>query len=121
MSRVALEALVGCIFSERLGDPKAVCDATTRYYATCGGLDPSDVLGLPDFVPRFTRLGVRHVLRAFYEAAHKGGEFLISGIVFPARIVRVFNVAGGNHPFDLSRPAGLKVAGIEAEPLNKYR
>ena len=68
MSRVALEALVGCIFSEGLGDPKAVCDATTRYYATCGGLDPFDVLGLPDFVPRFTRLGVRHVLRAFYEA-----------------------------------------------------
>ena len=68
MSRVALEALVGCIFSEGLGDPKAVRDATTRYYATCGGLDPFDVLGLPDFVPRFTRLGVQHVLRAFYEA-----------------------------------------------------
>jgi len=68
MSRVALEALVGCIFSEGLGDPKAVCDATTRYYATCGGLDPFDILGLPDFVPRFTRLGVRHVLRDFYEA-----------------------------------------------------
>ena len=30
MSRVALEALVGCIFSEGLGDPKAVRDATTR-------------------------------------------------------------------------------------------
>jgi cytochrome P450 len=68
MSRVALEALVGCIFSEGLGDPKAVCDATTRYYATCGGLDPFDVLGLPDFVPRFTRLRVQHVLRDFYEA-----------------------------------------------------
>ena len=24
-------------------------------------------------------------------------------------------------PFDLSRPAGLKVVGIEAEPLNKCR
>ena len=68
MSRVALEALVRCIFSEGLGDPKAVCDATTRYYATCGGLDPFDVLGLPDFVPRFTRLRMQHVLRDFYEA-----------------------------------------------------
>jgi cytochrome P450 len=68
MSRVALEALVGCIFSEGLGNPKAVCDATTRYYATCGGLDPFDILGLPDFVPRFTRLGVQQVLRDFYEA-----------------------------------------------------
>ena len=68
MSRVALESLVGCIFAEGLGDPKAVCDATTQYYATCGGLDPFDILGLPDFVPRFTRLGVQHVLRAFYQA-----------------------------------------------------
>jgi cytochrome P450 len=68
MSRVALEALIGCIFSEGLGDPKAVCDAMTRYYATCGGLDPFDVLGFPDFVPRFTRLRVQHVLRDFYEA-----------------------------------------------------
>ena len=47
MSQVALEALVGCIFSEGLGDPKAVRDATTRYYATCGGLDPFDVLAFP--------------------------------------------------------------------------
>ena len=38
-----------------LGGPEVVCDATMRYYATCGGLDPFDVLGLPDFVPRFTR------------------------------------------------------------------
>jgi hypothetical protein len=38
-----------------LGGPEAVCDATTRCYAICGGLDPFDVLGLPDFVPRFTR------------------------------------------------------------------
>ena len=42
MSRVALEALVRCIFSEGLGDPEAVCAATTRYYETCGGLDPFD-------------------------------------------------------------------------------
>ena len=42
MSRVALEALVGCIFSDGLGDPEAVCAATTRYYESCGGLDPFD-------------------------------------------------------------------------------
>ncbi len=68
MSRVALEALVGCIFSEGLGDTEAVVAATTRYYETCGGLDPFDLIGLPYFVPRFSRLGVRHVLRAFNEA-----------------------------------------------------
>jgi cytochrome P450 len=68
MSRVALEALVRCVFSEGLGDPEAVCAATTRYYETCGGLDPFDLIGLPDFVPRLTRLGVRSVLRAFNDA-----------------------------------------------------
>jgi cytochrome P450 len=68
MSRVALEALVGCIFSDGLGNPEAVCAATTRYYATCGGLDPFDIVGIPGFVPRLTRLGVRPVLRAFNEA-----------------------------------------------------
>ncbi len=68
MSRVALEALVSCIFSEGLGDTEAVVAATTRYYETCGGLDPFDLIGLPYFVPRLTRLGVRSVLRAYNEA-----------------------------------------------------
>jgi cytochrome P450 len=68
MSRVALEALVGCIFSDGLGDPEAICAATTRYYATSSGIDPFDVIGLPDFVPRLTRLGVRRAARAFDEA-----------------------------------------------------
>jgi len=68
MSRVALEGLIGCIFSDGLGDPQAVCAATTRYYATCGGIDPFDVIGLPDFVPRLTRLGMRSALRDFDQA-----------------------------------------------------
>jgi cytochrome P450 len=60
--------LVSCIFSEGLGDPEAVVAATTRYYETCGGLDPFDLIGLPYFVPRLTRLRVRSVLKAFNEA-----------------------------------------------------
>ena len=68
MSRVALEGLVNCMFSEGLGDPQAVCAATTRYYETCGGIDPFDVIGLPDFVPRFKRRQKRPVLRAYYQS-----------------------------------------------------
>jgi cytochrome P450 len=68
MSRVALDALVSCIFSDGLGDPQAITTATTRYYETSSGIDPFDIIGLPDFVPRLTRLGVRHVAKAFDQA-----------------------------------------------------
>ena len=68
MSRVALDALIGCIFSDGLGDPEAIRAAATLYFATSGGIDPFDVIGLPDFVPRLTRLGVRHAAKAFDEA-----------------------------------------------------
>jgi len=68
MSRVALEGLVNCMFCEGLGDPQAVCAATTRYYETYGGIDPFDVIGLPDFVPRLKRRHKRPVLRAYYQS-----------------------------------------------------
>ena len=68
MSRVALDALFGCIFSDGLGDPEAIRAATTRYFATSSGIDPFDVIGLPDFVPRLTRLGVRSTAKAFNDA-----------------------------------------------------
>jgi hypothetical protein len=47
---------------------KAITTATTRYYETSSGIDPFDIIGLPDFVPRLTRLGVRHVAKAFDQA-----------------------------------------------------
>ena len=65
MSRVAIEGLLGCIFSDGLGDADKVRAATVRYYASCGGLDPFDVIGLPDFVPRLTRLRGRSARSAF--------------------------------------------------------
>jgi cytochrome P450 len=68
MSGVALDALIGCIFSDGLGDPEAIRAATTRYYETSSGIDPFDVIGLPDFVPRLTRLGVRSAAKAFDDA-----------------------------------------------------
>jgi len=63
MSRVALDALIGCIFSDGLGDPEAIHAAATRYFATSSGIDPFDLIGLPDFVPRLTRLRVRHAAK----------------------------------------------------------
>ena len=88
MSRVALEALVGCMFSEGLGDPNAVCDATTRYYTT-RSIDPFDVLGLPDFVPRFARLDVEHVLPGTWrETLVKGWAILVIKVRVVLAIVR---------------------------------
>jgi cytochrome P450 len=68
MSRVALEVLLRCIFSDGIGDAKVVGDATIRYYRTGGGLDPFDIIGLPDFVPRLTRRGIGRALRTYDEA-----------------------------------------------------
>ena len=48
--------------------PQAIRTATIRYYETSSGMDPFDVIGLPDFVPRLTRLGVRSAAKAFDEA-----------------------------------------------------
>jgi cytochrome P450 len=64
MLRLSLETLLRCIFAEGLGDPEAVCTATTRYYSTCGRLDPFDVLGFPEFIPRLTRLRERAIMAA---------------------------------------------------------
>jgi cytochrome P450 len=71
MLRLALESLVRCIFADGIGDPKSVCEATTRFYSTCGTLDPFDLLGFPDFVPRLTRLRERPILRAFDEGLYR--------------------------------------------------
>jgi len=71
MLRLALEALMRCIFADGIGDPKLVHEATTEFYSTCGTLDPFDLLGFPDFVPRLTRLRERPILRAFDEGLYR--------------------------------------------------
>jgi cytochrome P450 len=65
MLRLALDSLLRCIFADGLGDPEAVADATVRYYSVCGTMDPFDVLGFPDFIPRLTRLRERPIMQAF--------------------------------------------------------
>lgn len=65
MLHLALDSLLRCIFAEGLGDSQAVADATVRYYSVCGTMDPFDVLGFPDFIPRLTRLRERPIMQAF--------------------------------------------------------
>lgn len=65
MLQLALETLLKCIFADGLGDPDAVARATVKYYSVCGTMDPFDVLGLPQFVPRLTRLRERPIMRDF--------------------------------------------------------
>jgi cytochrome P450 len=67
MLQLAIEVLMRCIFAEGIGDPRAVRAATTKFYSICGTLDLFDVIGLPDFVPRLTRLRERPIMRAFDE------------------------------------------------------
>jgi cytochrome P450 len=69
MSRLALDALVRCIFADGLGnDPEAMSAALATFFATAGRIDPFDIIGLPDFVPRLTLLRHRAKLQIFDQA-----------------------------------------------------
>jgi cytochrome P450 len=69
MSRVTLDVLERTIFSDGLGrDREEFRVAMSSYFYTIGQIDPFDVLGFPDFIPRFSRLRARSVLRFFNDA-----------------------------------------------------
>jgi cytochrome P450 len=69
MSALALDGLARSIFHEGLaGDPQAVRTAMVTFFATAGRIDPFDLIGLPDFIPRITHWRVRALLRAFDQA-----------------------------------------------------
>lgn len=69
MGRVTLNVLERTIFSDGLGgDPEAVMEAVTRYFDTIGRIDPLDVFGFPDWIPRISRLRARPAL-AFFDAS----------------------------------------------------
>jgi cytochrome P450 len=66
MARVTLDILGRTIFSDGLGsDPAALTDALSRYFLALGRLDPFDLLNLPDWVPRLTKLTGREALSVF--------------------------------------------------------
>jgi cytochrome P450 len=69
MTRVTLDVLERTIFSDGLGcDGEALRAAMTTYFETIGRIDPLDLFGVPDFVPRIGRLRVRSTMR-FFDAA----------------------------------------------------
>ncbi|MDB5643528.1 MAG: Cytochrome, partial [Hyphomicrobiales bacterium] len=49
-------------------DPHAFIDAVTAYFETAGRIDPLDLLGLPDWLPRFGRRRAAPALAFFGEA-----------------------------------------------------
>jgi cytochrome P450 len=69
MARVTLEMLEQTLFSQGLGrDPSEFQVAVTRYFDTIGRLDPLDLLGAPQFLPRLGRLRGRGTLAFFARA-----------------------------------------------------
>ena len=63
---VTLDVLERTIFSDGLGrHPEEVREAMRHYFDTIGRIEPLDLLGLPDFIPRLAGFRVRGSLRLF--------------------------------------------------------
>jgi cytochrome P450 len=76
MARLTLEILEHTLFSSGLGrDPGEFQQAVTRYFDTIGRVDLMDLLGLPQFLPRFGRRKGRATLEWFGKAV----EDIVSG------------------------------------------
>jgi cytochrome P450 len=69
MARVTLDVVERTIFSDGFGsDAEDIRLAMATYFNTIGKISPLDILGAPDFIPRFSRLRVHSTLK-FFEAA----------------------------------------------------
>jgi cytochrome P450 len=69
MGRVVFDVLEHTIFSDGLGgQPEKLRGAMATYFDTIGTIEPLDVFGVPDFIPRPSRLRVRSTLH-FFDAA----------------------------------------------------
>ncbi len=69
MASVTLAVLEQTLFSQGLARGAAAFQqALTQYFATFGRLDPLDVIGAPQFLPRFGRLRGRATLEFFEKA-----------------------------------------------------
>lgn len=66
MTLLTYDILAETLFSgEIAGDPKEFAHQTDRLFETMGRVDPFDLLGAPDWVPRFTQLRGRRSLAFF--------------------------------------------------------
>jgi cytochrome P450 len=67
-TRVTLDILERTIFSDGLGrDREEIRMAMKSYFEAIGRIDPLDILGVPDVVPRLRRWKLRPMLRLFEE------------------------------------------------------
>jgi cytochrome P450 len=68
-TRLTLEVLERTMFSDGLGrSPEEIRLAMKHYFEAIGRLDPFDVLGLPNWMPRLSRWKLRPMLRLFESA-----------------------------------------------------
>jgi cytochrome P450 len=67
MNRCTLDGLIHTFFSDGLGDNAEAMRLAMMTYFACP-VDPFDIMGLPDFVPRLTRWKVRPMLNFFDRA-----------------------------------------------------
>jgi cytochrome P450 len=68
MTRVTLDVLERTIFTKGPArDPDALGRAITRYFEAIGPVDPLDLFGMPDWLPRIGRLKARPAIRFFEE------------------------------------------------------
>ena len=68
MTRVTLDVLERTIFTYGMArDPDALGRAITRYFEAIGPIDPLDLFGMPDWLPRIGRLRARPAIRFFEE------------------------------------------------------
>jgi cytochrome P450 len=68
MTRVTLDVLERTIFTNGPArDPDALGRAITRYFEAIGPIDPLDLFGMPDWLPRIGRLKARPAIRFFEE------------------------------------------------------
>ena len=82
MTRVTLDVLERTIFTHGVArDPEALGRAITRYFEAIGPVDPLDVFGMPEWLPRIGRLKARPALRFFEEVVNeliKGRKSLLA-------------------------------------------
>lgn len=68
-SRATLDVLERTIFPDGLGrDPAEFIAAVTQYFDSAGRIEPFDIMGLPDWIPRFGRGRAAPALAFFAEA-----------------------------------------------------
>ncbi len=68
MTRVTLDVLERTIFTQGVPrDPDALGRAITRYFNSLGRVDPLDLFGFPNWVPRIGRLRARPSIQFFEE------------------------------------------------------